>query len=249
MKISVITAVYNRASTIARSIDSVASQSYMDVEHIVIDGSSTDGTLEVIEQNRNSRMVIYSEPDEGIYDALNKGIKRATGEIIGVVHSDDVLAGPNVLENIVRVFGNPSLDAAYADATYYNSGKLSKAIRRYNSSRFAPERIAWGWMPAHTTLFLRRRVFERFGLYRTDYKIAGDFEFVARIFGACTLKSVYVPEVWVQMQTGGASTGGLKSKIVLNQEVIRACRENGIKTNYAKILSKYPMKFIEYIKY
>lgn len=248
MKISVVTAVYNRASTIGQTIESVAAQSYSDVEHIIIDGSSSDSTLEVIEQNRNARMVIHSEPDKGIYDALNKGIERATGEILGVLHSDDLFAGSDVLEKIAQLFNDPSLDAVYADAAFFNPGKPGKFIRRYDSSRFTPEKIAGGWMPAHTTLFLRRRVFERFGLYRIDYKIAADFEFMARIFISGTLKTVYVPEIWVQMQMGGASTGGLQSKILGNWEVMRACRENSIRTNYAKILSKYPMKLFEYLK-
>jgi glycosyltransferase involved in cell wall biosynthesis len=248
MKISVITAVYNRASTIARTIDSVASQSYSDVEHIIINGSSSDGTLDVIEQNRNPRMVVHSEPDKGIYDALNKGIERATGDVIGVLHSDDLFAGPGVLTKVAQLFDDQSLDAVYADAAFFNPGKLGKLVRRYDSSRFAPEKIARGWMPAHTTLFLRRGVFERFGLYRIDYKIAADFEFVARTFGSGALKAVYVPEVWVQMQMGGVSTGGLQSKILMNREVMRACRENNIRTSYAKILSKYPMKLFDYLK-
>jgi len=248
MKISVVTAVYNRASTIGHTIDSVASQSYSDAEHIIIDGGSRDGTLDVIERSQNARMIVRSEPDKGIYDALNKGIERAKGDIIGVLHSDDLFAGPGVLEKIAQLFDDPSLDAVYADAAFFNPGKPGKIVRRYDSSRFTPEKIAGGWIPAHTTLFLRRRVFERFGLYRIDYKIAADFEFIARIFSSGTLKAVYVPEVWVQMQMGGISTGGLQSKILLNREVMRACRENNIRTNYAKILSKYPAKLFDYLK-
>jgi hypothetical protein len=148
---------------------------------------------------------------------------------------------------VVAEFSNPNLDAVYADANFYRHGEPNSVVRRYRSDRFSPETLAWGWMPAHTTIFFRRNVFERFGLYKTDYKIAADIDFVARVFRSQNFRSMYVPKVWVKMRTGGISTGGLRNTILLNSEVLRALRENGIKTNMVQILSKYPLKLIEFL--
>lgn len=246
MKISVITAVYNREDTIARAIRSVEAQDHGDVEHLVIDGASRDRTCAIVRDCASPLVTLSSEPDAGIYDAINKGVRRASGEVIGLLHSDDRFAHERVLSTVAAQFADPALDAAYADAAFFAPDAPDRLVRHYNSSRFSPARIGMGWMPAHTTLFLRRRVFERFGLYKTDYRIAADFEFVARILKDEDIVSRYVPDIWVHMQTGGVSNAGLASKLTLNREVLRACRENGIPTNYFNILSKYPLKFLEY---
>lgn len=246
MKISIITVAFNAARTIADTLESVAAQIHPEIEHIVVDGASTDGTLDIIERHRNISRLI-SEPDQGIYDAMNKGLGLATGEIIGFLNADDVYADNGVLERVSAIMAKDDLDALFGDAEFVSPTRPNQPLRRYRSERFRPERIAWGWMPAHPALFLRRSVYERFGKFRTDYRIAGDFELVARIFHGGTLTYRHVPEVLVRMRTGGVSTGGWRNTILLNQEVLRACRENGIPTSLPKILSKYPAKLLEFL--
>ncbi len=248
MQISVVTAIYNREATIGRAMDSFEKQSWMNKQQVVVDGASKDGTLEIVHSYTNDNAIIVSEQDKGIYDAINKGIALATGDVIGLLHSDDFFAHTEVLSEIAGAFEDPDLDIVYADAAFFSPGKSDHITRRYNSSRFSASRIRNGWMPAHTTMYARRRVFEEYGNYREDFKIAADFEFIARTFGSGQVRSRYIPEVWMMMQTGGASTGGIKSKLLLNKEVLRACRMNGIPTSYARLLSKYPEKLLELIR-
>jgi len=247
MKISVITVVFNRAETIAQAIESLQAQT-CPVEYIVVDGASTDGTLEILRRNLGPSARLISEPDAGIYDAMNKGIRMATGDVIGILNADDVYADNDVLMRISRIMDQEGLDALYGDVEFFHPENPDKVIRRYSSARFSPSCIAWGLMPAHTTLFLRRSVFDAYGLYRPDFRISGDYEFVARIFKNDMLKYRYLPEVLVRMSTGGASTGGWRSTLLLNREVLRACRENGIQTNILKLLSKYPLKALEFFR-
>lgn len=248
MKISIITVAYNAARSIANTLESVAAQTHPETEHIVVDGASTDGTLEIIERHGKHIARLISEPDQGIYDAMNKGLGLATGEIIGFLNADDVYADNGVLERVSAIMAKDDLDALFGDAEFVSPARPNEPLRRYRSERFRPERIAWGWMPAHPALFLHRRVFDRFGSFRIDYRIAGDFELVARIFHGGVLKYRYLPEVLVRMRTGGVSTGGWRNTLLLNQEVLRACRENGISTNYLMILSKYPAKLLEFLR-
>ena len=248
MKISIITVAYNAAATIADSLHSVATQSHPEIEHIVVDGASTDGTLETVGRHGKHVAQLISEPDHGIYDAMNKGLRLATGEVIGFLNADDVYADNGVLERVSAIMAKEGLDALFGDAEFVSSVRPNHPLRRYRSDRFRPERIAWGWMPAHPALFLKRSVFECFGQFRTDYRIAGDFELVARIFHGGTLTYRHLPEVLVRMRTGGISTGGWRNTILLNREVLRACRENGIPTSLPKILSKYPAKLLEFLR-
>ena len=222
-------------------------QSWANKQQVVVDGASKDGTLEIVHRYGNDDAIIVSEQDKGIYNAVNKGVRLAAGDVIGLLHSDDFFAHNDVLSQIAEAFEDPDLDIVYADAAFFSPGKSDHITRRYNSSRFSASRIRNGWMPAHTTMYARRSVFEEYGNYREDFKIAADFEFIARTFGSGQIKSRYVPEIWMMMQTGGASTGGIKSKILLNKEVLRACRINGIPTSYARLLSKYPEKILELI--
>ncbi len=247
LKVSIITCVFNRESTILDSICSVESQTYPLIEHILIDGASTDATLEIIKNHLNPKMKFVSEPDFGIYDAINKGILKSTGDVVGLLHSDDIYASHSVIAEVAREFSNPELDVVYGDAAFFRHGNAEKIHRHYRSDRFSPQMLSSGWMPAHTALFVRRRVFEKYGLYKTSYKIAADMDFVARIFKLGNIKSKYISKVLVNMRTGGVSTGGLKNTILLNREVLRALRENGIKTNIFKVLSKYLLKIGEFI--
>jgi glycosyltransferase involved in cell wall biosynthesis len=248
MKISIITAAYNAAATIADTLGSVAAQTHPDIEHIVIDGASRDDTQAIVQAHVQSVAKFISEPDQGIYDAMNKGILLASGEIIGFLNSDDVYAHSHVIADVVRLMERDNLDALYGDVAFFRPENPQRLVRRFRSVHFSPSRIAWGWMPAHPALFLHRRVYESTGLFRTDYRIAGDFEFVARAFHANALRYRYLPEVLVHMRTGGISTGGWRNTLLLNREVLRACRENGIRSNALMMLSKYPLKLLEFIQ-
>lgn len=245
MKISVITVCYNSNATIERAIQSVVNQRGPEIEHIVIDGGSTDGTLEILERFRAHLAALVSEPDKGIYDAMNKGMARASGEVLCFLNADDQYAAPDALAEVVQQMRQHRLDALVADVGFFRADAPGRMIRRYRSDRFSPNKLAWGWMPAHPGFFLRREVAQRVGLFKTDYRIAGDYEFVVRAFHGHHLRYRHLPRVLVHMQAGGASNNGWRAKILLNQEVLRACRENGVSTNMAKILSKYPAKLLE----
>lgn len=246
MKISVITVCFNSAQTIESTLRSVANQTNAEVEHIVVDGASTDNTATILQGYLHQLARVISEPDHGIYDAMNKGIRVATGDVIGFLNADDVYAKKNVLATVADIMKREHLDTLFGDVEFFRPENQTRTLRRYSSARFRPDRIAWGWMPAHPALFVRREVFQRVGAFRTDYRIAGDFEFVSRAFGKNTLRYRHLPEVLVRMRTGGISTAGWRNTLLLNREVLRACRENGITTNMLKILSKYPAKLLEY---
>ena len=245
MKITVITVCYNSEATIQKTIDSIAAQKGPSIEHIVIDGASRDGTLAILRRNRSKIAHLVSEPDRGVYEAMNKGLKLATGDIIAFLNSDDVYSDAHVLETVANSMQEQKLDALYGDVEFFHASAPDKVVRTYDSGRFNPSRIAWGWMPAHPALFVRRSIYERFGHFREDYRIAGDYEFVARIFKNDQIKSSHVARVLVRMQTGGLSTAGLWANYLLNKEILRACRENGIATNWLMVLSKYFFKLRE----
>jgi glycosyltransferase involved in cell wall biosynthesis len=248
MRVSVITVSYNSAATIGETLTSVAAQTWPDVEHIVVDGASTDGTLAVVERLGGHVARVVSERDRGIYDAMNKGIAIATGEIICFLNADDHYANANVLDMVTHAMAAGDLDAALGDVEFFVDTNPRRFTRRYRSSRFRPDRLAWGWMPAHPALFVRRRVFDRVGSFAIDYKIAGDYEWIARAFHQGTLEFQWLPAVLVHMQAGGISTRGWQSTLLLNREVMRACRTNGISTNWFKLLSKYPAKLLEFVR-
>jgi glycosyltransferase involved in cell wall biosynthesis len=233
--------------SIDRAVRSVQSQDYPDIEHIVVDGGSTDGTLQKLKTCLGRDAVLLSEPDRGMYDAINKGLRLATGDVIGLLHSDDYFESNRILSGVVAKFLDSSIDAVYGDAAFFSSEAPDRIVRRYSSAKFKPSRLGWGWMPAHTTLFIRRENYLRIGEYKLDYTIAADFDFVCRAFVLNQIRYSYIPKVLVKMQTGGLSSAGLRNTLNLNKEVMRACRKNGIHTNWLKILSKYPLKALEYM--
>jgi glycosyltransferase involved in cell wall biosynthesis len=248
MKISVVTVCFNAAETIAQTLESVARQEHPDVEHIVIDGASTDGTIDIVRCYSGGLAQVVSEADVGIYDAMNKGLARSSGDIVCFLNADDQYAHPQVLSRVAKQMHDFQLDALIGDVGFFSPKEPMRMVRRYRSNQFTPDRLAWGWMPAHPALFLSRAVVQRVGRFKTDYRIAGDYEFIVRVFHGREVRYRLLPEVLVHMQTGGVSTNGWRSRILLNREVIRACRENGLQTNSLKILSKYPAKILELLR-
>lgn len=248
MKISIITVVYNNASVIKNAIDSVLNQTYDNIEYIIIDGKSTDGTVDVISSYGSKIAKYISEPDKGIYDAMNKGLKLATGDVVGILNSDDMYMGVDVIEKVVTIFETYAVESMFADLVYVQPGNLEKVVRYYDSSYFSPTKFAYGWMPAHPTFFVKREVYEKYGYFKTDYKIAADYELLARFLGQYAISYFYLQLPIVKMRTGGVSTTNLKSNIVINQEILRACAENGIETSWWKVLSKYPQKLLGLLK-
>lgn len=228
MKISIITVVWNRAATISQAIESVQRQSYPNVEHIIQDGGSTDGTLEVINGMANAQTNVVSERDHGIYDAINRGITRATGDVIGLLHSDDFFAHDDVLADVARAFQDPNIQAVFGDLDYVAAEDTSRVIRHWRNGEFSPAKLARGWMPPHPTLYLRRDVFDTYGLYNTDFRIAADYDAILRYFGRAGVQSAYLPQVMIKMRMGGASNASVKHILRKSHEDLTALRRNGI---------------------
>ena len=246
MKISIITVCYNSAATIQDTIASIATQSYPDIEHIVVDGASRDGTVDIVRAAQSVSKYV-SEPDKGIYDAMNKGIAMATGEIVGTLNSDDFYMHDKVLENIVDVFSDPRVDACYADLIYVRQRDSSSVVRYWKSRPFIPGLFKHGWMPAHPTFFVRKRLYDELGAYDLDFKLQSDFELTMRYLELFRVNSVYLPEVIVKMRVGGASNQSLRNIIRGNIEAYKACRKNHLGVsplfNLFKILSRVPQFF------
>lgn len=248
MKITVITVAYNSETTIGKTLESIANQTYSDVEHLVIDGASNDRTIEVAKAFSTSSTRIISEPDEGIYDAMNKGLALATGDVVCFLNSDDAYIDQQVLSRVALEMKQHDLDALFGDVVFFNSSKSENNSRRYRSDRFRPDRLAYGLMPAHPAFFMKRSIYQSLGGFRTHFRIAGDFDFMARAFTLYNLRYRYLPLVMVRMRTGGVSDSGLRSKWILNQELLRSCRENGIQSNIFKILIRYLAKMTEVLQ-
>lgn len=248
MKVSVITATYNREATIARSISSVRSQTYTKIQLVVVDGASEDDTVHVVTPLLSDEDILVSEPDQGIYDALNKGLMLADGDIIAFLHSDDLYFGKDVISKVVELFSDDSINVVYGDVCFFSGDNIMKTIRRYRSDKLSMRNLAWGKMPAHPAMFIKRQVYEEIGYFETNFNIAADYEFLCRLVRYHNLKSLYTPNVLVRMQLGGLSTRGFKSTIMLNKEVFRALRQNGIYTNAFMLLSKYPSKILQFLK-
>ncbi|MCW0484745.1 glycosyltransferase family 2 protein [Gaoshiqia sediminis] len=230
MKFSLITATYNSAATLATCIASVQDQTHPDIEHIIIDGASKDNTLEVIRSMPNRVSKIVSEPDKGIYDAMNKGIGLASGELVGILNSDDLLCDPEALAKVVRVFeADPSLDAVYADLYYVDQQDTNKIVRRWTSGEKKP--FSKGWHPAHPTLYLKKSVYNAYGLFNLDLKLAADFEIMLRFLEKHRIKTHYLPERFVKMRLGGATNKSLGNIYKQNIECIKAFRVNNLPVN------------------
>jgi len=248
MKVSIITVTYNSEIYLNECIESVIKQDYSNIEYILIDGGSSDNTLNIIDRYKDKFFKWSSEPDDGIYDAINKGIKLATGDIIGILNSDDLLTDNNVVTRIVSALNNsPTLDAVYANINFVDSLENKKVIRHYSSKLFRPWMFRFGFQPAHPTFYAKRDLFKKYGFYRKDLKIAGDFELLLRFLSVYNIKCKYVNDTWVNMRLGGVSTSGFESIFKLNNEIIIACKSNNINTNKIMIYSKYLIKWWGFI--
>jgi len=247
-RVSIITVAYNCDTTIEDTILSVNSQDYPVKEHIIIDGASTDNTLAVIKRHRSKITQFVSEPDNGIYDAMNKGIKLATGDIIGILNADDIYYNTYCISSVVHEFKTKRVEAVCGDLVYVLPDNLDKIVRYYSSGGFIPEKFAYGIMPAHPAFFVSRYCYEKYGLFKTDYMIAADFELLVRFLRTNRVLYYCLPKVLVKMRTGGVSTRNFKSNWILNREIVKACMENNIQTNILKVYSKYIFKILQFIK-
>jgi glycosyltransferase len=228
MKISVITAVYNREATIADAIRSVQRQTHQDVNHVIQDGGSTDGTLDVVRSFDDPRTDLLSAPDTGIYDAINRGMERAGGDVIGLMHSDDIFASDTILERVANVFEDPDIDCVYGDLQYVAADDTSRVIRQWTSGPYQRGPLKKGWMPPHPTFYLRRSVLERFGGYDTSFQIAADYDAMLRWLWTGGIRAAYIPEVMVKMRVGGESNRSLGRILQKTREDMRALKKNGV---------------------
>ncbi|WP_115461234.1 glycosyltransferase family 2 protein [Winogradskyella aurantiaca] len=240
MKVSLITATFNSEFTIKSCLDSVASQSYDDIEHLIIDGGSTDQTVSIVEDHAtiHTNVSVVSEPDNGIYDALNKGIDRASGDIIGFVHSDDVLNSPDTISLIIENFQKNNPDGVYGDLKYVDHRDLAKTKRYWKSSKFHKNLLNRGWMPPHPTLFLRNQIYASYGLFDTKFKIAADYDFILRIFNKPGHTYNYIPEVFVLMRVGGESNKSIRNIIEKSKEDYLALKGNNMRFPFLILLKK-----------
>lgn len=228
VKISIITVVFNNEKTIEDTILSIEAQTHPDIEHIVVDGASTDGTMDVVRRHRGKIAKLVSEPDEGIFDAMNKGIRLATGEVIAFLNADDIYADNTVLEQVASVFSDSSVDACYANLVYVDPVDLNKVVRFWKSQDFKPGLFQKGWVPAHPTFFARKKVYQQYGSYDVGLRLAADYELMLRFLEKFKVKSVYIPRVFVKMRTGGVSNNSIRNILQQNIEIYRACKKNGV---------------------
>lgn len=249
MKISIITVTYNSAKTLKDTIQSVLNQEYSDYEYLIIDGGSKDETLNIIksfEPTFNRKLRWVSERDKGMYDAINKGIRMAKGDIVGVINSDDFYHRNDIFQIINNSFiNNPEVEAIFGDVRFVNPDNLEKTVRYYSSKHFKPWRFRFGFMPAHPTFFTYRQNFEKYGYYQYNYNIAADFELLIRHFYINRIPAKYIPVDFMKMRTGGRSTNGIQANIKLNKEIVRGCKENGIWTCMPLLFLKYFIKVFE----
>jgi glycosyltransferase involved in cell wall biosynthesis len=244
MLVSIITVCFNSEKTIRDTVESILSQDYSEIEYIVIDGGSTDGTLELLNEYRGRITKILSEPDYGIYDAMNKGISMSSGSVIGMLNSDDVYINASVVTELICAMTSANTDSVFADLVVVDQDNPLEIKRYYDSSFFTPSRFRYGWMPAHPTFFVKKSVYDDVGLYSLDYKIASDYEMLIRILSVKKYTYTYLPKPVIKMRHGGASNSGLYQSWILNAEIVRACRVNGIWTALPLLALKIPRKLL-----
>jgi len=247
MKVSVLTVVYNNATTISSAIESVLQQSYVDIEFIIVDGGSTDGTLDKISQYRNSIHTLISEPDKGIYDAMNKGLSKASGEIICILNSDDIYSDQFVIQKVVDKFQASNIDGVYGDLHYVDAKDTNVVLRRWISGEYKPDSFLFGWMPPHPSFFVRRDIYEKFGVFNTKLKSAADYELMLRFIHKHKIKIAYIQEVLVKMRSGGVSNSSLKNRLRANLEDRQAWKLNNLKPYFFTLFLKPLRKLAQFL--
>lgn len=247
VKVSIITVVYNGAKTIRDCIDSVLGQNYSDLEYIIIDGGSTDETVEIVKKYGSKIAVICSEPDQGIYDAMNKGISLATGDLIGILNADDFYKNNKVISKVVDTITEAQADAIYADLVYVDSEKTDKVKRYWRSGVFGAKSFLWGWMPPHPTFFLKRASYHQFGDYRLDLGSAADYELMFRMLHKNRLKTAYLPEITTIMRAGGVSNENVLSRIKANKNDRKAWTINSLRPYFFTLWLKPIRKILQFI--
>ncbi len=248
MKISIITVSYNRVNTIESSIKSVINQDYKNIEYIVVDGGSTDGTLAIIEKYRSRISAFVSEKDEGMYFALNKGIKMATGDVVGILHSDDFYSNDKIISRIVNEFKEKQTDAVYGDLQYVMENNINVIKRYWHSCAYQRNLFLKGWMPPHPSFFVKRDMYNRFGSFNTSFSFAADYELMLRLLYKNNLTASYIPEVLVKMRAGGISNSSLTNRIKANREDRLAWKVNGIRPTVLTLFLKPLSKLRQFFK-
>lgn len=246
MKVSIITATFNSAATVLDTLKSVQSQTWQELEHIVVDGASTDDTLRLLEAGKH-RGPFVSEPDKGIYDAMNKGIQMASGEIIGILNSDDVYANPTIIEKVVQLFEQTGADAVYGDLWYVDAADMQRVKRKWVAGNYRREAFLYGWMPPHPTFFVRKSVYAQYGLFNLDMYTAADYELMLRFLYKYQIPAAYLPEVMVKMRVGGASNQSLKNRLLANKGDRLAWKVNGLKPYWFTVTLKPIRKITQFI--
>lgn len=248
MKVSIVTPVLNNKETIHDCIDSVSRQSYDHIEHVIIDGGSTDGTVDIIKKNQDRLLMWVSEPDRGIYDAMNKGINKTSGDIIGVLNSDDMYTDNRVIEKVAELLLGMDAETCYGDLMYVDRANINKTVRYWKSGCYRRGNFRRGWMPPHPTFFVRRSVYEKHGLFNLDFTLAADYELMLRFLYKHSISTVYIPEVLVKMRIGGSCRPGVQNTLHNMAENYRAWRVNGLKVNPLTFLLKPLSKTLQYKK-
>jgi glycosyltransferase involved in cell wall biosynthesis len=253
MKISIITATFNSEKTIQSTIDSILAQKHKDIEWIVVDGKSTDKTMEIVNSNVSrfyrGGVQIISEKDNGLYDAMNKGIRMASGDVVGILNSDDFYTADDVLETIDTAFLGSDCDAVYGDVHYVQESDLSRCVRYYSSKVFSREKMCMGFMPAHPSFYCKKTIYQKYGLFDTSYKIAADFEQLLRLIYVEEIRTKYIEKDFVTMRLGGASTSGFRSRKQIMKEQIKAFKKNNVRTNVFLLSLRYIYKLTEYVRH
>lgn len=248
MKISIVTATFNSGKTITDTLESVLSQTFKDYEYWIIDGASKDNTMEIVRNYKDrfqGRLHYISEKDKGLYDAMNKGIAKCTGDIVGILNSDDFFTSDNILQQVAEAMADDKIDAVYGDVHYVKAENLNKCVRYYSSRLFRPCWMRLGFMPAHPSFYCRKDVYERYGGFNLDYKVAADFECLLRFIYINRINTKYLPIDFVTMRTGGASSSGIRSHRQIMSDHLRALRDNGVRSNTLLLTLRYLYKICE----